>query len=162
MPKVADKVPFTLSLDQKDAILVWTYNHTPKMLGLATLEIILGVRPFETLRLNADCIKLEERKVMIDAAASKVWKRRIVPITDEAFIWLKIAEHSGAKYPVSHSTRRRFIKKLRTMLGFKAWPQDSLRHTAATNMLRKSGDAGKVARWLGNSEKILLKNYADI
>lgn len=162
MPRVADKIPFTFSKFQKRDILKWTLHNDRQMLGVLVVELILGVRPYETQRISRDCLQIQERRLVIDAAASKIWKRRIVPINLEAYRWLRLADRNGFMFPVSHSARRRFIRRLRNAMGFKTWPQDAMRHTAATNLLREAGDAGKVARWLGNSEKILLKNYADI
>lgn len=172
MPKVADKIPFTWTAEQKDLILNWTLKHKPKMLALVTLEVVMGVRPAETQKVGWKTDKTSNRdsyvdigaarRVVIDSAASKVWKRRTMPISDEAMKWFELARDNKATLPVPKSNRKRFIKDLRAVLGFKAWPQDSLRHTAATNTLREVEDVGKVARWFGNSEKIMLKNYADI
>jgi hypothetical protein len=41
----------------------------------------------------------------------------------------------------------------------KRWPQDVLRHTAASNLLAHHQDVGKVAAFLGNSAGILLTHY---
>jgi integrase len=104
-------------------------------------------------------IDMVGKRVVIDAGVSKVWKRRTSPLCDDAVKWLTLAKEKFSRLPVSKSTARRFIRKIRDRLGLKAWPQDSLRHTAATALLKKHEDAGKVARWLGNSERVLLKNY---
>lgn len=69
------------------------------------------------------------------------------------------ARAHGSALPVTHVSRRRFLRRLREVLGMKVWPQDVLRHTAATALLEKHQDAGKVAHWLGNSERILTRNY---
>jgi len=60
---------------------------------------------------------------------------------------------------LSHVTRRRYLRALREFLGFKRWPQDILRHTAASNLLAFHQDAGKVASFLGHSAGTLLRNY---
>jgi hypothetical protein len=60
---------------------------------------------------------------------------------------------------LKHITRRRYLRALRDYLRFKRWPQDVLRHTAASNLLAFHQDAGKVAAFLGHSAGILLRHY---
>lgn len=64
--------------------------------------------------------------------------------------------------PFSRTTRRRFIRAARSHLGFAAWPQDVLRHSAASYMLAFHRDAGRVAYWLGNSPTILMRHYCEL
>lgn len=58
-----------------------------------------------------------------------------------------------------YSRVRRWKDVARNNIGFDRWPQDLLRHTAASYLLALYGDAGKVAARLGNSSSVLLSHY---
>ena len=51
---------------------------------------------------------------------------------------------------------------MREEMGWPVWPQDLLRHTAASYLVARDGDAGKVALQLGNSAAVLLLNYREL
>ncbi len=48
---------------------------------------------------------------------------------------------------------------MRGVLGLQRYPQDLLRHTAASYLIELLGDTAKVAKRLGNSEKTLCSHY---
>ena len=100
--------------------------------------------------------------VFIDAAASKVRRRRIVRLEPAAVAFLKHARDSDSRLPVSRETRRRYLVHAKTKLGFDSWPQDLARHTAASYLLDHHQDAGRVAESLGNSPGILGRHYKEI
>ena len=58
-----------------------------------------------------------------------------------------------------YSSVRRWKEVARHTIGFDRWPQDLLRHTAASFLLALYGDAGKVAARLGNSSSVLQSHY---
>jgi len=72
-----------------------------------------------------------------------------------------ISRHPLKSGPVSPSlsTLRRWKDTVRKIMGVPKFPQDLLRHTAASYLIGKYQDAGKVSMWLGNSSKILLAHY---
>ncbi|HRZ58656.1 MAG TPA: hypothetical protein P5525_24715, partial [Candidatus Paceibacterota bacterium] len=100
--------------------------------------------------------------VTVDAAASKVRQRRIVHLMPSAGEWMKLALKSKSRLPLSQSTRRRFLRRLRDHLGFKIWPKDVLRHSAASYWLAECQDAAKVALELGNSVGVLFRHYREL
>lgn len=58
-------------------------------------------------------------------------------------------------------TFRRHREKLVERMGWKCWPDNCLRHTFATYLLAKEGDAPKVAHQMGHSDpKMVNKVYA--
>lgn len=142
--------------------LVWTRRKNPSCLGWLSLALLVGLRPEEADKTGWSNIDLERGMVRVDASASKVRQRRIVVLTPAALHWLKVARQSGSVLPIAKSTRRRFIRKLRRVLGYQAWPQDILRHTAASYLLAYHQDAAKVARELGNSASVLLRHYTEL
>ncbi len=75
---------------------------------------------------------------------------------------LRLARDRGAKLPVPKVTRRRWLGQACRVLGIPAWPQDVMRHTAASMLLARHKDAGRVAHMLGNSARILETNYKQL
>lgn len=161
-PRIHRGTPQILTLAQSEQVMRWTMGHKPSMLAYLALALFSGVRPEELEVLPWGAVDLRALHVIVSAEASKVSRRRICPIPPNAAKWLAVAQKTGAHLPVSQSSRKRFLKELREPLGFKHWPQDVLRHTAASYMLAKVQDAGKVALWLGNSPKILMTHYAQL
>ena len=76
--------------------------------------------------------------------------------------WLKLAGKLKADLPVPSVYRRRWLRTMRDHLGFKAWPQDVLRHTTASQLLALRKDAVAVALELGNSPQVLLTHYLEL
>lgn len=76
-----------------------------------------------------------------------------------ALPWLQLAKKLKSPLPIPHGTRRRYLRALRASLRLREWPQDVLRHTAASMLLAYHQDAGKCAAFLGNSAGILLRSY---
>lgn len=159
LPRLHRQTPKVLTVQQCVTALRWTFRHEPSALAFLSLALFCGIRPEETGRLPNDAVYLDRREVRIDSDVSKVHSRRIVPIPENARQWLKLAQRHGAALPFCKSSRKRYLKRLRAVLEFPAWPQDILRHTAASYLLAREQDAGRVALWLGNSPRILLKHY---
>jgi integrase len=117
-----------------------------------------GIRPEELVALNWSAVDLKGATVNIGAEISKVRKQRIVPLHKTAVAWLKTLdfkpEQPIAPPPVTLKRHRRALRKV---LG--KWPQDVLRHTAASYLLCHHKDAPAVALMLGNSVRILELNY---
>jgi integrase/recombinase XerD len=154
--------PKIFTLHQCAKALIWTMRNQPEFLAWLSLALLAGVRPEEVDRLTWDCIDLQRGELRIDAAASKVRTRRIVRLTLACRAWLTIAKAKGAPLTLPFPTRRERRRKLQNVLGFKSWPQDILRHTAASYLLARHQDAGKVAMMLGNSADILNQHYKEL
>ena len=101
-------------------------------------------------------VNLQTRTARVEG---KTRRRRIVPLPEIAVAELgKHPLKSGAIAP-SNSTVRRWKRAACKVIGLEHWPQDLLRHTAASYLLAWHQDAGKVATMLGNSAAILLTHY---
>lgn len=105
----------------------------------------------------------KERHVKIEAAASKVRRRRIVPLNDTALAWLKTvkAGKAGELVAPEKSSLRRYRRAMANAAKVE-WVQDILRHTAASYLLQQHEDATKVAHWLGHSPRTLETKYKNI
>jgi integrase len=147
------KPPVILSPEQAQRLLDITPPHCKPYL---VLGLFAGIRPEEIMRLDWSCIDLETKTVKVDG---KTRRRRIVPLEPKAVALLSACLGKAGRVSPSASTVRRFKRRVRAALGFTRWPQDLLRHTAASYLLALHGDAGKVAMRLGNSSSILLTHY---
>ncbi|MCA1995924.1 MAG: hypothetical protein LDL56_01715 [Armatimonadetes bacterium] len=98
----------------------------------------------------------------VDAAAAKLRRRRVVPLEPAAVATLSRAKVRGAALPIPRSTRIKQQRTLRRALAWRAWPQDVLRHSAATYLLGLHRDAGRVAMSLANSVDVLMKHYYEV
>jgi integrase len=156
--KRLELVPRIFTVAEARTALEFVRATTPRLLPWFVLGLFAGIRPEEADRLDWAAVDLERGLVRVDAAASKVRQRRVVPLAPAAVAWLKL----GGDLPLPLTSRRRYVRRLRDRLGWAAWPQDVLRHTAASFLLAEHQDAAKVALWLGNSPKILLTHYHEM
>lgn len=155
---IDQKPPTILSVDQCERLMRWAQFHRPGALAFLSLGLFAGVRPEETERIDWNAYK--DGKVVIDAAASKVRRRRVVNLHKTANEWVQASK--AAPLPITRITRRRILHAAREVLGLERWPQDVLRHTAASYLVAVHRDAGLVADWLGNSPSILLRHYRQL
>lgn len=154
------KIPCVLTLPQVRKVLAWTKRERPKWLGWLALALFAGMRPdAEADLITWTDIDLKRGRIVI--TKSKIRAPRIVDLAfcPPALHWLRLAKRLKAPLGLSYPKRRDYVRKLRKVLGFKRWPQDVLRHTAASNLLAYHQDAGKVAAFLGNSAGVLLRDY---
>jgi site-specific recombinase XerD len=160
--RVEPAVPRILSPDQAEKLMRWVQFQKPAALGYFAKTLFCGIRPEETEKLEASAIDENRRIIILDAAASKVRNRRIIHLNDTAAAWLAEARRLDCLGPVSAATRRRWIVEARQHLGWKTWPQDILRHSAASYLLARTQNAAQVAEWLGNSVDILRGHYKEL
>lgn len=160
------KTPTILTVRQATKSLIWAVRREPKFLAWLVLTLRIGLRP----EAEADCVDwsmldLKTGRLKIDKSKIRDVPHRIIYLKDcpGALEWLKLAKKLDSPLPIKLVTRRRYLRKLRSYLGFKKWPQDVLRHTAATNLLEHhQNDLKTVARILANSPRVLLDNYVGL
>lgn len=152
--------PKILTPDQCERLMRWVQFHKPSALAYMALALFCGVRPEETERLMWE--SFDGRLIVMDASVSKVRNRRIIELHPTAVEWLNSARAHGGVLPMGRMTRRRLIKEARGVLGFAKWPQDVLRHSAASYLMARYRDSGRVSDWLGNSPSILLRHYREL
>lgn len=154
------KPPQILSPEDADKLLDMTLRFAPTMLGHIVIGLFAGVRPAELDRLTFADVDLERAIVRIDAATSKVRRRRIVELEPKALHWLKA--HAVCQGPVTPRQKRRKLRMLAAGMGWECWPKDILRHSAASYLMAKYRDSALVADKLGNSPSILLRHYREL
>ena len=158
--RIETKPPRILSIEEARKALTWTVKNKPRCVPWLCLGLFAGIRPMEVQRLDWPSVDLDRGIVTVDASASKVRHRRIVPLEPNCVAWLKA--HRSGSVCLPHVTKRRYQRRLRKVMGWTRWPQDILRHTAASYLIARYQDAGKVARSLGNSAGILLRHYVEL
>lgn len=160
--RLEQRPPVILSPPQSARLLVWVRRNRPTCLAHFVLGLMVGIRPEELRAMRWSSVNLDDGVVVVDAAASKVRRRRIVHLEPAALEWLTVARNRGAVLPVPPVTARRCLRALRGVLRLPAWPQDLLRHTAASYLVALRQDAGSVALELGNSPGVLLRVYREL
>lgn len=117
------------------------------------LLLFAGVRPEELAgqgkpRLLWRHVRSSERIIRIPAEIAKTGKPRIIEqLPDTVWTWLEVGEDAD---PISPGRSRQAIEIAQSALKRDSWPHDGTRHSFATYALAFTGDAGKVAFWLGH------------
>ena len=137
-------------------------QHAPAGLAWLVLGLFSGLRPSEAERMEWSAIDLDRAVVTVDAAASKIRRRRHVPLEPVAVQLLSVALQLGSTLPLPSRSRRTLCDKMRGVMGWQEWPQDVLRHTAASHLVALHQDVAKVALMLGNSPQVLLTHYRNL
>ncbi len=154
--------PKILTPDEVERLMRWVQFQKPSVMAYVALALFVGVRPEETEKLDWSAFDESGKILVVDACVSKVRHRRIAELHPSACEWLRAARSSQSVLPMHRMTRRRMLREARAVLGFESWPQDVLRHSAASYMMATYRDAGRVADWLGNSPSILLRHYREL
>lgn len=123
--------------------------------------LFCGLRPSEAERLDWSAVRIADRVLVVDAAASKVRRRRIVPLNDTATVWLRLDARSEGPVSPPLSTLRRRRRDTAKASGI-SWTQDVLRHTYASMRMAAGANAHELADEMGNSPRILLTHYREL
>jgi integrase len=152
------KPPAIFTLAEVKKCLDWL-KLNPRSLAWFALSTFAGLRPEEAEQTTWRDINFTEGWIKVEAQTTKVRQRRVVYPLPCAMDWLAFAKKKKSILPLSLKQRTKDRKKLRAVLGWKAWKQDVTRHTAASMWLAHSGSTAAVATALGHSESVLRKNY---
>lgn len=154
-PRVEVPEPFILTVDQCRKLVEAVRADRPDLLVPLVLTLFCGLRSAESQAVGST--EIREGFVMLTAAQSKKRRRRQVPISPNAAAlmagWTSDATLCGRNGWLA-------LNKIgRRTLALRKWPQDALRHTAASMMLAREQDAERVSLWLGDSPGVLLRHY---
>lgn len=152
--------PRILSPSEAENLTLLVRERHPKMAAYVLLGLYAGIRPNELLRLEWPAIDLKRGLVRVDAAASKVRRRRFVLLEPIALQLLQPYQQTSG--PVAPKQIPRRLRRLRRCMGWDKWPLDLLRHTCASYMLALHKDPQRVSLMLGNSPRILLNHYVEL
>jgi integrase len=144
--------------EELKALLKWLVKN-PKGMTWFVLTTLCGLRPDEARKTPKEKIQTDAGIIVVDTQTTKVRERRVVTPMKEAMEWLNLSLKLGGKTPFSKQVKKRLLKQLRKVVGFTVWPKDITRHTAATIWLARIKSAAEVAEQLGNSERVLKRDY---
>lgn len=154
------KPPVILPVATLERMLKLCRKHTPALLRYVILGGIVGLRPDEIQAMPHVNVNLKQKRVKVDFHSTKIRAWRIIDLPQPALRWLKVCPKSHGMVAPKRSTLRRMRRKLRERVGLPSWPQDVLRHTAASHLLAfYDGDETKVAAMLGTSPRKLHERY---
>jgi integrase len=153
-------VPLVLTPAQVETLLS---NCPAPIMPYLVLATFAGLRPMEIVsryrHLNWESVNLEAKTVAVIGKR----RRRMVPLEPRAVELLsKHSDREGPVCPPYHATTTWMREKAAPLLGWKTWPPDALRHTAASYLLALHQDCGKVSTRLGNSPDILMRHYLNL
>lgn len=170
-PKVVSDLPGILTPRQAAKLLRVAYRIDRKLCAWLALALFCGIRPEELEKLTWENVRLKERLVEVSAQASKTSRRRLVAIPENAAQWLKVGGDLASVRPGKDgkpklqgviNSKKRFDRVRKKAGLFKNWPHDAMRHSAATYSYAMTDNAQYVAKQMGNTVDVLLRNYASI
>jgi integrase len=172
-PDVPDGEPGFLSVEQCTRLLERAPDHN--LLPYVVLSLFAGIRVAELRRLTWDKVKLSEGVVIIDGSVAKTKSRRIVDLNGTACAWLAICGRRTGSVVDPVNFRKRNDSMLRAAcfgkpgaetkreraagVTLELWPENAMRHTAATYSYAMTQDAVRVSAMLGNSPDVLHRHY---
>lgn len=156
-PVLEQKPPLILKPAEAETLL--SFAGYVSMLAYVVIGLFAGVRPIEIERLTWEDVDVGRGIIRVDAAASKVRRRRIIELEPNAVAWLKTIDQSK---PITPGQKRAKLRSLAMVLKKEWMPHDCLRHTAASFLMARYQDAGKVSSILGNSPSVLLNRYYEL
>jgi integrase len=93
-------------------------------------------------------VRLDERMIRVEGAASKTGRTRILEELPEA-VWAWIGEAGRPNDALCDCYSIEVATSAGERVG-RRWPRNAMRHTFASYALALTGDPGKVAMWLGH------------
>jgi len=156
-PDVPDGEPGFLTVEQCAKLLECAPDQD--LTAYVVLSLFAGIRVAELRRLTWDKVKLEQGVIIIDGSVAKTKARRIIELHATARAWLATCGKRTGPVVEAVNFRKR-LDALRKAAGLtKGWPENALRHTAATYTYAATQDAVRVAAMLGHSVDVLHRNY---
>lgn len=170
---IARSSPTIFTPNELSKCLQWLKAEAPQALPWFILTTCCGLRPEEAEKTCRADIHIKEGWIKVEAQTTKIRQRRVVYPKTEAMALLSKSLRGG-KLPLGAMATRRAVAGwrwknksgthyrpgLRQALGWKVWPRDITRHSAASYWLADCESTAAVARYLGHSETILLRHYA--
>jgi integrase len=172
-PSIAEREPGFLTVAQCARLLEGaTYTD---LLPYIVLGLFTGIRTNELERLTWDKVKLSEGVIIIDGTVAKTKSRRVIDLNDTAREWLAMCAKLTGQIvdPINFRKRKDALiraarfgtpgsetkKEKAAGITLERWPENALRHTAASYHYALTQDAVRVSAMLGNSPDVLHRHY---
>ncbi len=152
--------PSTWTAEQVATLMHTAERVAPGSVAALAVMAFAGIRPAEAMRLTWDMVDIERHTISLMGDVTKTRTTRHVDIAPNLTAWLTAYRGEG-QLVRSVGGFRGDREKIMQAAGISAWPNDVLRHTAATMMYAKSGDVNHVCQQLGHvgGANVFLKHY---
>lgn len=144
---------------------ILTPDEMTKLLAAAKGEVrvalllggFAGLRSAEIVRLDWDCIKVEEGHIEVPARCAKTGIRRLPPITDNLREWLRLHQRSSGPVCAYKNLPNQWLK-LAKQVGVQ-WKRNALRHSFISYRVAITKNIPQTALEAGNSVTIIQQHY---
>lgn len=135
-------------------------KHQDVLVPYVAIGLFAGLRPFEIQRLDWRDVDFETNYILVRAETSKKRESRYVEMNATLCRWLRPhTKHTGSLIGENFRKQRDAMVKAAGYNSQRPWPQDVMRHTAASNLLAIIQNRALVAEQLGTSIEILRRHY---
>jgi integrase len=158
-PKVPEKRPGVLTVEQASALLKACAQAEREMLAPVAIGLFAGLRTEELDNLDWRHIDLDENNIYVPAEIAKTSEGRDVEIHSTLRAWLLTIPNRTGKIAPAKSYDWRLSAKA-TAAGITEWPKNALRHSFASYHYAANSNAPLTAAMLGHhGTSTLVKNY---
>ncbi|MEI6872159.1 MAG: tyrosine-type recombinase/integrase, partial [Verrucomicrobiota bacterium] len=155
----------TFGAPQIENLLRATYTLEDPEGAMMRLYVILGVfaglRPEEAQRLRWEDINFEDDCIVISKMRSKTSRPRSIPFEPNFKKWLNTIPRENIGPVYNQKNHRNQFNRLMDAAGLEKsdWIQDGLRHTYGSARWLLDKDMYRLARQMGNSERVCIDHY---
>jgi integrase len=152
--------PIVWSDDFIEKMMHLAEEHVPRLVPALAIMTFAGIRPNESLMLSWDAVNFIDGHISLTGKETKTHTTRHVTIKPNLLAWLQAYKGTG-KISSSPTSQRYDREKLMKKLSITEWPNDVLRHTAATMMYAQSKDVNATCEQLGHfgGAGMFLRHY---
>jgi integrase len=151
-----------LMIDEAERLLraAEASRHHAVLVPYVSICLFAGLRPFECRQLDWSSIDFQTNHIFVRAETSKKRESRYVQIEPTLIAWLEpYAKPSGRICGANFRKQWDSLIKAANYGPKNPWPQDGMRHTAASMLLAIKQNRALVAEELGTSVDVLRRHY---
>jgi len=153
-PRSDDSPPSIFTPSKAQKLLLTAFKTDPGMIPYLAIGLFAGVRPLEIQRLQKQ--DFTEQYIEITAAKSKTRKRRLVSLSNNLKLWLRL----GGDLPPINKPKR--LSRILQKAGLE-WKPDIMRHSYASYHLAFHQSADKTALEMGHRDtQMLFRHYREL
>ena len=149
-----------LSVDKARDLLKGTCRLHPELTPYVALGLFAGIRPFETMRIKEDNIKMDTGYIQLTGDITKSHKGvgRMIKMRSNLIEWLTLYPVKGTVTDLHPRTVAKYLSQLAKESKVKL-SKDVLRHSYATYAFAQEENGPKLAKEMGHSENVANVHY---
>ena len=153
-PRSDDSPPSIFTPSRAQKLLLTAFKTDPGMIPYLAIGLFAGVRPLEIQRLQQQ--DFTDQYIEITAAKAKTRKRRLVSLSNNLKLWLRL----GGDLPPINKPKR--LSRILQKAGLE-WKPDIMRHSYASYHLAFHQSADKTALEMGHRDtQMLFRHYREL